>query len=512
MNKKKSSIQSRAIKNSAVGFISFFVSLAQAFISVPILLTYWGNEIYAIWLALFAGAALFQSLDNGHINYVGNKINLLYNYDKEELKKTLSSSIIVAATLGLFQLIVILVLISFRLLPAFFNLSEELVSDISLSLSLLILVFSWFISGSYGGILHRLMIPAGFYTQSLWWGIIYKISQFASIVVVVVLGGNILTVCIFYSLIQIVVYLLTFIYIRIKIPEFYPWWFGGDIKSAFTNFRKSLLLTFNGIVQQLSNNGIILFISNMISSTVIPAFTTLRTITNTATSATNILISSFLPDIARFHTNQESKKLNAIFCSHWFFSGLIINIGMILILPFIESFFLIWTKGLIKFDYTLFLSLAVSISLINFGSGFYFYLTSINNLTAQSIITISRAVIIFGSGYLLVPKFGLSGIGIAIILSEVISSMILPFIFTKHILKSFNGKLDTKSMLTAALAPIGITCILVTDLLGVNFSLLVWFIALSLVLLIYVYNWFGLEEEVKMRFNHLFRNFMDTRE
>ena len=185
MNKKKSSIQSRAIKNSAVGFLSFIVSIAQAFISVPILLTYWGNEIYAIWLALFAGAALFQSVDNGHINYVGNKINLLYHFDKDGLKKTLSSSIIVSATLGLFQLIVILVLISFRLLPAFFNLSEELVSDISLSLSLLILVFSWFISGSYGGILHRLMIPAGFYTQSLWWGIIYKISQFASIIVVV---------------------------------------------------------------------------------------------------------------------------------------------------------------------------------------------------------------------------------------------------------------------------------------------------------------------------------------
>lgn len=508
---KNTTIQERALKNSIVGFLSFFVSIVQSFITVPILLSFWGNETYSVWLALFAGAVLFQSVDNGHINYVGNKINLLYQFDKDELKKTLSSSIIVAVILGLFQLIVILLLISFQLLPRFFGLTRELVSDVSLSLSLFILVFSWFISGSYGGILHRLMIPACFYTQSLWWGIIYKISQFASVIIVVILGGDILSASISYSFIQIVVYFLTFIYIRKRIPEFYPWWHGGEIKTALTNFRKSLLLTFNGIVQQLSNNGIILFISNLISATIVPAFTTLRTITNTASSVTNILINSFLPDIARFHTNKDVRRLNAIFSSHWFFSGIIVNIGMLLILPFIERFFLLWTKGLIVFDYTLFLSLVVSISLINFGSGYYFYLSSTNNLTALTAITLSRAVIMFGSGFLLVPKFGLSGIGIAIMLSEVISSMILPYYFTKIIFKSFKYKLETNAILTAATVPLVLTNLFIIDFLGVNFSLIIWFATLSLIILIYIYNWTHLQSEVKSRFSDLFRNLNDKR-
>ena len=184
---------------------------------------------------------------------------------------------------------------------------------------------------------------------------------------------------------------------------------------------------------------------------------------------------------------------------------------MILVLPFIERLFLLWTKGLIVFDYTLFLSLVVSTSLINFGSGYYFYLASINNLTAQSAITVARAIIIFSSGYLLVPKFGLSGIGIAIMLSEVISSVILPYFFTKKILKSFNDKLETKDIFIAAMAPFVLTGLLIINFLGVNFSLIIWFATLSLVILIYVYNWLHLETEVKVRFTDLFRNLNDKR-
>ena len=85
---------------------------------------------------------------------------------------------------------------------------------------------------------------------------------------------------------------------------------------------------------------------------------------------------------------------------------------------------MIWTKGFITFDYTLFISLVASISLINFGSGYYFYLTSINSLIAQTVITLSRVVLIFGIGFYLIPQLGLAGIGIAIMISEIFSSVI----------------------------------------------------------------------------------------
>src|SRR5437867_7541300 len=48
----------------------------QTLALVPILLKYWGNANYGLWLALLAGFNLLQSLDLGHQNYVGNQLNM----------------------------------------------------------------------------------------------------------------------------------------------------------------------------------------------------------------------------------------------------------------------------------------------------------------------------------------------------------------------------------------------------------------------------------------------------
>jgi O-antigen/teichoic acid export membrane protein len=501
--KNNNSIQQRALKNSVVGLFSLFITLIQAFVTVPILLGIWGSEIYGIWLALFAGFTLFQSVDNGHINYVGNKINLLYHSDKEELRKTLGSSFLIAVIIGASQLLLTLILIFFNFLPDFFGIPLELLNELSVPMSLLILIITWYISGSFGGIIHRLMIPAGLYTQSLWWGILYKISQFTSIVVVALLGGGIFTVSLVYSLIQLSVYLLTFIYIKNKIPEFFPWWECADWKTAFSNFRKSFILTVNGISQQLSNNGVILLISSVISTSIVPAFATMRTITNTASSVTGILISSLLPDIAKFHAKKESSKLNIIFNSHWFFSGIIVNIGLILILPFIEDIYIFWTKGILQFDYGLFISLAASISLINFGSGYYFYLTSINSLTAQTVITAVRVVLVFGTGYYFISLYGLVGIGISIMISEIICSTILPALFVKRELKRTGCDIQKKYFLLALLPPVVILFYAALMISNDKLNYSIWVIFILIITAIYIFNWKLLDSSVKMRMKEL---------
>ena len=107
----KTTIHYRAFQNTYVGLISFILSFAQTIIAVPILLAHWGNAPYAVWLALFAGFSLIQTLDTGHINFIGNQINVLYHVDKNDLRKTLGSAIYIALLLGIVELIFILILI-----------------------------------------------------------------------------------------------------------------------------------------------------------------------------------------------------------------------------------------------------------------------------------------------------------------------------------------------------------------------------------------------------------------
>lgn len=501
-----SNIHQRAFKNTIVGLISFIFYLAQTIILVPVLLKYWGNEKYGVWIALYAAFSLLQSLDTGHINYIGNKLNISYHTNKEELKKTLASSLFMAIIIGLVQIIIVIILIVLNFLPSFTGIDSFLLNKYQVPASLIILVIFWFISGSIGGILHRLLVPSGYYYQAQWWNILYRLCQFLSIMIVAIAGGSILDASIFYVLIQLVIYTLTFLYIKIKIPEFYPWWNGININIAFLNFRNSLVLTFNSFIQQLSNNGIVLLISNLFSSVILPVFTTIRTMTNTALSITNLLINSILPDFIRYHSRKEKEKLYSVFIANWFFNGLVVNIGLIAVIPFAGYIFKFWTKGIINFDFNLFISLAASISVINFGAGLYNYLYGINNLKAVSVITITRVIILFLFSYYLSGFMGLSGIGIAVLISEIFSSMILPYFYVQKIFKSLNGSLDLKSTITAAVSPLILIVLVVFVLSGLEFNYYIWCIALSLITLTYIFNWNILDIEVKNRSKNLLRN------
>jgi len=503
---KNSSIQHRAFRNSFVGFFSFISTFAQTIILVPVLLKYWGNEKYAVWIALYAGFSLLQSLDTGHINYIGNKINITYHTDKEGFKKTLASSLFMAIIIGVVQILLVVILIVFNYLPDFIGINSVVIKKYAVPSSLLILITFWFISGSIGGILHRVMIPTGFYYQSQWWGVLYRFCQFLSIIIVALAGGSILSASIFYVLIQLIVYALTFLYIKKKIPEFYPWWQGANFKTAFLNFKNSLILTFNSFALQLSNNGLLLLISNLFSSYALPIFTAIRTMTNTALSITNLLINSILPDFIRYHAEKEKEKLNSVFIANWFFSGLIVNIAILLVIPFAEIIFRTWTKEIIIFDFKLFISMAASISVITFGAGFYNYLFAINSLRAVTVITITRVIILFAFSYYLSGLMGLSGIGVSVLISEIFCSMILPYYYVQKILKSFDGSIDIRTSLTSIASTFIILVLAAFELFGMEFNYYIWCTSLSLIIIIYTFNWSILDKEVKDRTKNLISN------
>lgn len=497
--KTKSEIQHRVLKNTMVGIISFIFSFIQTIITVPVLLKYWGSEKYGVWLALYASFILLQSLDIGHINYIGNKINISYHIEKSYLRNTLASSFLMAIIIGLLQILLVIFLILFNFLPSVIGLDTNIINRYSIEISLFILITFWLLSGSIGGILHRLMLPTGYYFQSQWWVILYRFCQFLSIIIAAMLGGSILEATVAYVLVQFVVYGFTFLYVKKKIPELYPWWQGANFKIGFSNFKKSLVLTFTNFIQQLSNNGLLLLIANIFSAIYLPIFTTIRTMTNTALSITNILINAILPDFIRYHAKKEKEKLNSVFNANWFFSGLIVNMGLVIAIPFAGILFKFWTRNIINFDYNLFISLAASISLINFGAGLYNYVYGINNLRAVTVITISRTIILFGFSYYLSGIMGLAGIGVAVLISEIFSSLILPYFFVQKVLKSINGSLDLKTSLTAAAPPFIILIFAATALFGIEFNYYIWSITLFLIIVSYLINWIILDIEVKER-------------
>ena len=66
----------------------------------------------------------------------------------------------------------------------------------------------------------------------------------------------------------------------------------------------------------------------------------------------------------------------------------------------------------------------------------YNYLFAINNLRAVTLISVSRVIILFIFSYWLSGTLGLYGIGISVLISEIIASVILPYYFVNKILTS----------------------------------------------------------------------------
>ena len=500
------SAQKRVLNNYSIGLFSFVISFLQTVITVPILLNYWGNDTYGIWLSLFAGFSLLQTFDFGHQSYIGNLLNVEYHINKQIFSEYLGSSLVIAYLLGFLQLAITLFLIISGYLNNFLGITGSSISYTSVSFSVLSLILMWTVAGSVGGILVKMLIPAGYMVASLIWGIIFRLAQFLSLILVAINGGNILNASIVYSIVQTILAVFLFVYIKNKMPEFYPWWKLANLKMGFSNLKKSSVLTFNNLLQQLTRNGLILFITNVFSSSIVPAFTTVRTLTNTAGVFTNLFITSIQPDLIKYHAKRETEKLQSTLNANWFFSGLVVNIGLILVIPFAQQIFNIWTKGIINFDFNLFISLAASISVINFGAGLYNYVYGINNLSAVSVITIIRVIILFAFSYYLSGIMGLSGIGVAVLISEILSSIILPYFYVQKILKSFNGRLDIKTTFIAAVSPMILIILAVLSLKGLNLSYFIWGISLTLIIIIYIFNWITLDKEVKERTINLIRN------
>lgn len=497
------SIEHRAFKNTTVGALSFFVTLCQTIILVPILLKYWGNASYGLWLTLMAGFNLLQTLDLGHQNYVGNELNVLYHTDMSRLRRTLGSSLLIAYFLGLVEICICLLLIATGTFPLFLSVPSQVIAAHELSLGLLLLLTMWLVFGSVGGIIVRIMIPAGMLYESQCLGIAVRLTQFISIIIVAVTGGNIFAACLWYAVLQSVMSLLVFRYVKTKLPQFYPWWYGAQWREGLRNLQKSLVLTFNSIGQQLSNNGLVILISALFTSAVIPSFITLRTLTNTAGAVTTIFVTALLPDMIRFHATRETEKLAAAFNANWFISGICVNFGIILVLPVIEPIYRFWTKGYLAFNPNLFVLLAVAISLANFGAGLNLYLSGINDLRSQTVITVTRASALFLVGYCLSSFYGILSIGIGCVVAEALASVVLPVVFVNERLAKFSAQLVFKHVGLAIMPP---ALLLVVGgaimMRQVSFGL-VTLVLLPALCAIYYANWKILSRDVQGRISSL---------
>jgi O-antigen/teichoic acid export membrane protein len=492
-------IEHRAARVSFVNGLSVVLSIAFQLISVPICLKYWGQNVYGSWLSLFAAFLLLKSFDSGYVAYVGNKLNQLYHYDTAAFKSHLSSAVVGVAIIGSLQLVLVLSVLSFDGFAKMLGVPSDKIYGSKDKIGLLVLMTSWILTGSYLGIVHRLLVPAGLMYQASWWAMAFQVSQFAAIMAAALFQLSILQTSALFSISQLVIYGASAIYARQKLPMYYPWWQGVRIRIGLEDLGRSTPLTASNLIQQGATNGVVLVISALAGPAAVPAFATVRTLSNLWSTVTNVLTMPLLPDVVRFHAVDQGRKLWAVNQAYLVLVGSVVNCGVLLSYPLLEPLFAFWTGHEVELDKALLCLLLSSVVVCSTGGLMAMYLNGINSLRMVLIMSLIRGVVVLGGGALLFNYFGLTAFGISILISETtVLAIMSRYFYCSPIFKKVEIKL-LQTFYPALLSTGSVCLFLIVNGLNVVTGLWAWHLAFASVLAGAVWGWKKMDIGLKNR-------------
>jgi O-antigen/teichoic acid export membrane protein len=499
-------IEHRAARISVVTGLSTLLSVAFQVVAVPICLKYWGKETYGSWLALYAAFMLVRSLDAGFISYVGNELNCLFHSDLNALREHLASSISGIAIIVAIQLSIGLAAIFSDGMVRLLGVSTGTVGDYRASVALFVLIGTWALTGSYLGIVHRLLIPAGLMYEAAWWSMGFQVSQFAAIILAAMRGFNVLQTSILFALVQLFIYVASAVYIRRILPTYFPWWKGGRARTGIIDLSRSLFLTASNLIQQGSTNGTILLISFFSGPAAVPVFTTLRTMANLWTNVTNVLTTPLLPEIIRYHATGEARKLGATCDAYWVLVGNAVNLGVLLSYPLIRPLYGFWTARAVSLNEPLLCLLLGSVVLNNVGALISLYLNGTNSLGIVLRTAVARSALSVIFGGILFFRLGLVGFGVGILCGELVALVMMGNHFVKSVLHRQDVFLSIRSLASITISTTLVVLFLLSSSAGLSIGPYLYALAVLGVVTAALVGWHGLDHNVRTRLARMVGN------
>lgn len=496
------SIEHKSFRGTVLGLISFLLNIVYSLMLIPVFLTFWGDEKYGYFLAIYAFVQLMRTLDTGHQIYVGNEFSKSYYQNPEKAYEILSSSIGIAFVLGFIELLVFLVLWYVGVLD--YLIGVDMKTNHLFFWGILGMLIMWWLVGSIGGILARIILAKGYYSESVMFAILIKFIETIILFIAVYYNYSINSAFFLIAFATLLYSAGVFYWTAIRMPEYFPWWKNYNMRLGFKNFGKSMVLTTNGFLDQLNSNGTLFLIGKYLSAGTIPVFTTIRTLTNTMTMLTNLMIQPLIPEMIRFDSEGQKDKIWKIIEVNWFISGALISFSFLFLIPVVDMLFRIWTNGHIEFNNLLFYLLALSVVAVNFGRSMTSYLIGINDLKGISAITYVRFLLVFGCSFLFIDKLGLLAIGLGILISEMVCSVVLPTIFARIHLR--DHQFDIFKLVVAMFPMVVLGLGMFLCYIYPEIVLPICLISGSCIAVICYWQWNALEGEVRYRILHFIQN------
>lgn len=432
-------MKNSVFNNLVVGGLTFFLKLTNSILLVPLFLSLWGKENYGIWLLIFASFAIFQVLDAGYRSYISNEINIVFKIDKEKSRLILGSSLLISVLISFIPILLLILLFQCNYIDDFFGINKSVLSPLNFVLCIIFLQFPHIFFGNTTAILTATFYPLDKLVLAQLLTLFNEFVRVVMLLIIIFLNYSILKSCFLYGLFSCFLGGLNILIIKNNANYFYPWWKYVDLKLGVSGLKKSLFITINSFVGQLSNNGLIILISQSLGQATVPLFTTTRTISNTIVQISYVTGTATVLEIVNKHINKEGDKLKDYIYYNWFVNSLLFYWGMIIILPFIEQLYNAWTRYKISFNHELFALLMISSSYVMIGHILFQYLVGLNQIFRQNIFYFSKNGLLFIMLLYFYPFSNFIEIGWSILAAEFIAYIGIAFFFTHRNLNSIGN-------------------------------------------------------------------------
>lgn len=422
MSAPTTNLERRALSGSVANVASIVAILLQNLALVPVLLHRWTADTYGIWITLLAVQSLLFTINYGQECYVGYEAARLLHRDRPALPAFIGAGVALGVGLGIIEVFLILALG----LGGFTGLLQAGPALAEGWKPLVVVVGCWVGFGSAANILIRVAYALGYYSRFTLYSVLFRVITAIAIGTSAFLGGGLWSAALAYGITTLVTQAcLMGMALRLlreyKVPIGRPR--SGVIGSIL---KRSAVISGTSLMDAFSNNGLVAIISGALSPALVPSFSTLRTITNTANQGVGVIMHPLDPDMIRYQANKELVKLYEIFGVCWAAAGTAINFGICTLPAFIEPVYRIWTRGKLAFNLPLFSLLVISVAVRTLGHPALAYLQATNDVNAQARISVVRAVLIVSLSLILIRPLRLIGVGIALAISDLIGAAVLP--------------------------------------------------------------------------------------
>jgi O-antigen/teichoic acid export membrane protein len=452
----------RVAKGTMANVLGQVLNVGGQFALVPVLLNYWGNQVYGEWLALSAMVTYLGTLDFGMQTYVVNRLNQCHSLEKmEEYTRVLHTGLLITLVIPFAGLALALPLLLTAPLGQWLQLrSTEPATAAWVAVLLSIQVVSSIGFGLLVGIYRTVNEYArGQMISNVRFGL-----NLAVTVAIVVAGGRMRAV----ATVQLCLLLLTsaFVYFDIsrRRPDINIGLARADWRLAWGFLAPSSMFLGIQLIGALSVQGSTLLVSAMFGAATLVVFASLRTLSNLIRQVAGTLQLALWPEFTALDAQSQKGSLRTL---HLLGAKMVMALAVcstVFLMTVGERLIAFWTRGRVAYDAPLmaaFLVLACS-QAHWFSSSIL--ISACNRQKVLLACTTAAGLSGFVAGYIAAKWFGPVGFVCGMAVADgLICGFTLPWFACKLIGESrvrFFGEVTLRSALLLAATYAGVKIVL----------------------------------------------------